>query len=524
MSRPPPSTRPTPPSSSSSSSSSSMSTSTGTLVPLATLSPPIPGGSPAWHVAFSIDGRYLAACVGNPDTRVLVWEKRRRRRRRDGGSGASLSRGRGRRPLPGEDATDATKAKKSAEDDVDVVDEDEEGGREWELISTIRDDDDDDDEYGGRRRQNRPGSTSSRRTIRCAAFAPTCMSSLILATASFDGKVVVWERRRRDCYDGRDRDVDDDVDDDDDCEYDEYDDRDVNSFEAITQLEGHESEVKCLTWNATGSLLASCGRDKTIWIWECRLPGTVGGGDGNAARDGDMGGGEGAGEFDCLAVLQGHGGDVKSITFGQSHGQFGDGDEVLYSASYDNTVKVWAEEDGEWYCASTLDDTVHSSTVWCVALSPGGVRMYTGSQDGSIGIWKMRTSAELSRRRGSSSSSSTRGVGGGGGGSWDCVGRLSDSHSGYPVMSIDCAPSRAGHGRVASCGGDDRINVYREEVVNVGGTIMSSSSDAPKFALEAVAVDAHDGDVNCVRWHPLDGTCLASCGDDGAVRLWRYRR
>ncbi len=91
-------------------------------------------------------------------------------------------------------------------------------------------------------------------------------------------------------------------------------------------------------------------------------------------------------------------------------------------------------------------------------------------------------------------------------------------------MSVDCASSRAGYGRVASCGGDDRINVYREEVVNVGGAIMSSSSDAPKFALEAVAMDAHDGDINCVRWHPLDGTCLASCGDDGALRLWRYRR
>ena len=50
------------------------------------------------------------------------------------------------------------------------------------------------------------------------------------------------------------------------------------------------------------------------------------------------------------------------------------------------------------------------------------------------------------------------------------------------------------------------------------------NSDAPKFTLEAVAIDAHDGDVNCVKWHPRDGTRLVSCGDDGAVRMWRYRR
>ena len=49
--------------------------------------------------------------------------------------------------------------------------------------------------------------------------------------------------------------------------------------------------------------------------------------------------------------------------FGPSHGQFGDGDEVLYGASYDDIIKVWAEEDGEWYCASTWDGSVHSSTV-----------------------------------------------------------------------------------------------------------------------------------------------------------------
>ena len=35
------------------------------------------------------------------------------------------------------------------------------------------------------------------------------------------------------------------------------------------------------------------------------------------------------------------------------------------------------------------------------------------------------------------------------------------------------------------------------------------------------AADAHEQDVNCVAWCPSDAQCLASCSDDGDIKLWQ---
>lgn len=190
------------------------------------------------------------------------------------------------------------------------------------------------------------------------------------------------------------------------------------------------------------------------------------------------------------------------------------GDEILLSASYDDTIRCWAEDAGDWYCAATLAG-VHTSTVWTIALAPGGVRMVSGSADESIAVWRCRTGSEKD---------GTGDSGGARDGDWHCVKQLPSSHT-PAVHSVHCAPSVAGHGRIASCGADNVLRILREEVPSPHPTAVGGDGHdgGPTFVVDAQVLGAHDGDVNCVRWHPRDGTRLASVGDDGAVKVWRYR-
>jgi len=277
-----------------------------------------------------------------------------------------------------------------------------------------------------------------------------------MASASFDGTVSIWEEE------------------------------DDGMWDCTAQLEGHENEVKSVVWSMSGMLLASCGRDKSVWIWEYMM--------------GESGGEE---EFDCLAVLHGHSGDVKCIVFTENNGQWGDGDEVLLSASYDDSIKCWAEDGGEWYCASTLSS--HSSTVWCIAPTPAGMHLISASDDCSLAIWKCYTKAQRKELKNDPESSGNSGL-------WKCVGKLPSAHR-KTIYTVHCAPACARHGRIVSGGGDNSINIYRES---------SRKSDEPLYELDHRSFGAHEGDINCVQWHPKDGSLLASVGDDGNIKIWKY--
>ncbi|KAG8756525.1 Cytosolic iron-sulfur protein assembly protein [Serendipita sp. 396] len=86
-------------------------------------------------------------------------------------------------------------------------------------------------------------TTGHRKTVRSIAWSP---SGKNLATASFDSSVSVWER----------------------LEGDEEEGESLGEWECVSTLEGHDSECKSVAYSNDGGLIASCSRDKSVWIWE----------------------------------------------------------------------------------------------------------------------------------------------------------------------------------------------------------------------------------------------------------------
>lgn len=167
------------------------------------------------------------------------------------------------------------------------------------------------------------------RTIRSCEWSP---DGTMIASASFDGSVVVWQALDRDC----------------------------TTWDKASALEGHDSEVKAVSWSSDGNFLATCGRDKKVWIWERLL----------------------SGDFECVAMLDGHTQDVKFVTWHPTM-------NVLFSSSYDDTIKIWADDNDDWYCSATL--TGHSSTVWGLALDASGSRLVSVSDDKTAILWECDT-------------------------------------------------------------------------------------------------------------------------------------
>lgn len=358
---------------------------------------------------------------------------------------------------------------------------------------------------------------------------------LSLATGSFDSTMGIWRRREEAGVEKeRSGNIRDDV------EHSEREgfeveirrdgaarpmqgeDSDVEEdWEFAIVLEGHDSEVKNIAYSPSGQWLASCSRDKTIWIWE------------------EIGE-EGEDEFETIAVLQEHTADVKCVRWRKDDGN----GEVLASASYDDTIRFWKDDgDGEWSCFAVLEG--HEGTVWSLDWEPEvSMRMFdpptastteetdhspriprltSSSADNTIRIWTKELSVPPPNRPSyiNSGIPSTMRPGPTNE-TWKCTAILPAAHS-LPIYSVNWSQTT---GRVVSTGGDGKVVIYEERTKGraaVGGEIER------EWVILGVLEGGHGPyEINhatwCTRFDPgkreAGEEMVVTTGDDGVVRAW----
>ncbi|CAF1586487.1 unnamed protein product [Rotaria magnacalcarata] len=249
--------------------------------------------------------------------------------------------------------------------------------------------------------------------------------------------------------------------------------RQGQEFVLQTTLEGHENEVKDVAFSRSGLYLSTCGRDKSVWIWEYN---------------------EEENDFACAAVLTTHTQDVKHLKW---HPQ----KDVLVSCSYDNTIKMFIEDNDDWSCVCSLDS--HTSTVWSCDFDATGKRLVSCSDDKTVKIWH---AYEKNNQEGIRSPNGVYPV-------WKCVCSISGYHK-QPIYDVNWCPLT---GLIATASGDNSIRIFREE--------ESKQRDVPpSFSLIASNAHAHSQDVNRIAFNPKEPGLIASCSDDGTVKLWRIEQ
>ena len=172
-------------------------------------------------------------------------------------------------------------------------------------------------------------------------------------------------------------------------------------------------------------------------------------------------------EFNVSAILSGHTQDVKFVKWHPDH-------NLLFSASYDNTIRCWKYDEAvdDWLCS--LSFSGHLSTVWQIDFDSTGQFLCSCSEDKQIIVWTIDGKQ---------------------------IETVQDSHM-RSIYSISWQKDK-----IVTGGADNRICLFK---VN----------EDHKLSLLSQIDEAHSNDINCVQFCPTNPGTLATCADDGQIKIW----
>lgn len=292
----------------------------------------------------------------------------------------------------------------------------------------------------------------------------------------------------------------------------------------LATLSGHSSTIASLSFSALGDILASASDDHTVRLWSTARKECVGqlhvaparvwsvdcsptgrslatGSEDGTVRVWDMD------RCECLLTLCGYSNKTWSLAFCHDP-------SLLLAANEDSLVRVWDIRDAR----TTLELRGHVSRVWAVTCSPDRRWAASASDDLTVRLWDLR--------------------------SGDCR-QVMYGHTDW-IRSVAFDPDSR---LLASAGEDGRIFIWdvatgsrltaiESEMSRVfsvsfceGRSCLAAAGTAhgvylfsPEDGSRIGELPGHQSWLSAVTRLDATGTTLASCSEDGTIKLWDLTR
>lgn len=290
-------------------------------------------------------------------------------------------------------------------------------------------------------------------------------------------------------------------------------------------LTGHAGGITSLSFSSAGDLLASASVDPTVRLWsmvrmECVGQIRVGSArvwvaqcsptdrtlttasEDGAVRVWNMD------SCECLVTLRGYSNKTWSLAFSPNR-------SLLFAGNDDALVRGWDVREAR----PAVELPGHASRVWAVACSPDGQWAASGSDDLSVRLWDLRSGTCRHVLQGHT----------------DWVRALAfDPGSGLLASAAEDGrviiwDVERGHAVTQIEGGIPRVLVavafcQDGQCVAVGGAgnavHLFSSTDGSRLG----EMEGHEAWITTLVSHGPAGSMLASCGEDGLVKIWNMDR